>query len=52
MMITAQLLAIFAFGLVMTGVVALGIVRAREIATRVARVDEVKERRLARRRAA
>ncbi len=36
---TAQLIAIFAFGLVMTGVVYLGIVRAREIAERVAKVQ-------------
>jgi len=35
---TAQLLALFAFGLVMTGVVYIGIVRAREIAERTAQV--------------
>ena len=35
---TAQLLAIFAFGLVMTGVVFLGVVRAREISERAAKV--------------
>ena len=35
---TAQLLAIFAFGIVVSGVVYLGIVRAREINERVARV--------------
>ncbi len=35
----AQLFAIFAFGLVITGVVFLGMVRAREIAQRAARVE-------------
>ena len=35
---TAQLLAIFAFGLVMTGVVYLGVLRAREVAERTAKV--------------
>lgn len=35
----AQLFAIFAFGLVMTGVVLLGVVRAREVAERASRSD-------------
>ena len=35
---TAQLIAIFAFGLVVTGVVFLGIVRAREFEERAAKV--------------
>ncbi len=35
----AQLFAIFAFGLVITGVVFLGVVRAREAAERLARVE-------------
>ena len=39
MTVVAQLFAIFAFGLVVTGVVYLGIVRAREVAERVARVE-------------
>lgn len=34
----AQLLAIFAFGLVVTGVVFLGIIRAREVEDRAAKV--------------
>lgn len=36
---TEQLIAIFAFGLVMTGVVFVGILRAREVAERAARVQ-------------
>ncbi len=39
---TAQLIAIFAFGLVMSGVVYLGVVRAREIAARAAKVEAVR----------
>ncbi len=35
----AQLFAIFAFGLVVSGVVFLGIVRAKEIDARAAKVD-------------
>ena len=35
----AQLFAIFAFGLVISGVVFLGMVRAREAAERVAKVE-------------
>ena len=35
----AQLFAIFAFGLVITGVVYLGVVRAKEVAGRVARLE-------------
>ena len=41
MTVTAQLIAIFAFGLVVTGVVFLGVVRAREIESRAARVRAV-----------
>ena len=37
MTVAAQLFAIFAFGLVMTGVVFLGVLRAREVAERAAR---------------
>ena len=37
--VVAQLFAIFAFGLVMTGVVFLGVLRAREAAERVKRVE-------------
>lgn len=44
MTVAAQLFAIFAFGLVMTGVVFLGIVRAREFAEKGARVAEAAER--------
>jgi len=36
---TEQLIAIFAFGLVMTGVVVVGMLRAREVAERVAKVQ-------------
>ena len=39
MTVAAQLFAIFAFGLVITGVVLLGITRAREVAERVARTE-------------
>ena len=39
MTVAAQLFAIFAFGLVVTGVVYLGVVRAKEVAERVARVE-------------
>ena len=39
---TEQLFAIFAFGLVITGVVFLGIVRAREIAERIVKVESAK----------
>lgn len=39
MTVAAQLFAIFAFGLVVTGVVYLGVVRAQEVAGRVARVE-------------
>jgi hypothetical protein len=42
---TAQLIALFAFGLVMSGVVYLGVVRAREVAERVARVEAAELRR-------
>jgi hypothetical protein len=35
--VAAQLFAIFAFGLVMTGVVLLGVVRAREVAEKASR---------------
>jgi hypothetical protein len=42
---TAQLLAIFAFGLVMTGVVYLGVVRAREVAERLAKVQAIDSQR-------
>ena len=38
MTMAAQLFAIFAFGLVVTGVVFLGVTRAREAAERAARV--------------
>lgn len=38
MTVAAQLFAIFAFGLVVTGVVFLGVVRAREVDRRAARV--------------
>ena len=40
MTIAAQLFAIFAFGLVMTGVVFLGVLRAREVQVRVSRAGE------------
>ena len=39
MTVAMQLFAIFAFGLVITGVVFLGVVRAREFATREARAQ-------------
>ena len=39
MTVAAQLFAIFAFGLVVTGVVFLGVVRAREVAERIAKVE-------------
>ncbi len=42
----AQLFAIFAFGLVMTGVVFLGVIRAREIADRSAKVEAAAKRNL------
>ncbi len=42
---TAQLIALFAFGLVMTGVVYLGVIRAREISDRVARVQAASQTR-------
>lgn len=35
----AQLIAIFAFGLVITGIVFMGVIRAREIAERVEKVS-------------
>ena len=38
--LTAQLLAIFAFGLVMTGIVFFGILRAREFAEKARRVGK------------
>ena len=41
---TAQLIAIFAFGLVLTGVVYLGVIRAREVAERVAKVQAATSR--------
>ncbi len=41
MTVAAQLFAIFAFGLVMTGVVFLGVLRARDIAARASRVGEM-----------
>lgn len=40
MTVAAQLFAIFAFGLVMTGVVFLGVVRAREVAERANAASE------------
>ena len=40
----AQLFAIFAFGLLITGVVFLGVVRAREVAERVSRTEAAAER--------
>lgn len=40
----SQLIAIFAFGSVVTGVVFLGIVRAREIQARVAKVEAAQAR--------
>lgn len=43
MTVAAQLFAIFAFGLVMTGVVFLGVMRAREAAVRASRVDHADE---------
>lgn len=39
---TEQLIAIFAFGLVMTGVVFLGIIRAREVAERIVKVESAR----------
>ena len=39
MTVAAQLFAIFAFGLVVTGVVFLGVVRAREFSEKAARVE-------------
>jgi hypothetical protein len=39
---TEQLIAIFAFGLVVTGVVFLGIVRAREVAERSVKVESAR----------
>lgn len=45
MTIGAQLFAIFAFGLVMTGVVFLGVVRAREAAVRAVRSESATEKR-------
>lgn len=44
MTVAAQLFAIFAFGLVITGVVYVGVVRAREVAERVARVEASQRR--------
>ena len=44
MTVAAQLFAIFAFGLVISGVVYLGVVRAREVAERVARVETSQRR--------
>lgn len=41
--LTSQLLAIFAFGLVMTGIVFFGILRAREFAEKARRVAETGE---------
>jgi len=41
---TAQLIAIFAFGLVVTGIVFLGIVRAREFEERAAKVRVAQDR--------
>lgn len=43
MTVAAQLFAIFTFGLVMTGVVFLGVLRAREAAERAARADAAAE---------
>ena len=40
----SQLIAIFAFGVVVAGVVFLGIVRAREIQGRVAKVEAAQAR--------
>ena len=45
MTVAVQLFAIFAFGLVVTGVVFLGMVRAREFSERAARVDDSPPRR-------
>lgn len=42
-MMTEQLMAIFAFGIVVSGVVFLGVVRAREVAERVRRVEEAQD---------
>lgn len=42
MTVAAQLFAIFAFGLVVTGVVFLGFLRAKEVADRVARVESAR----------
>ena len=39
MTVAAQLFAIFAFGLVVTGIVFLGVVRAREFSERTARAE-------------
>ena len=44
MTVVAQLFAIFAFGLVMTGVVFLGVLRAREAAERATRSRAAAER--------
>ncbi len=44
MTVAAQLFAIFAFGLVLSGVVFLGIVRAREVVERAAKVRVAAER--------
>ena len=49
MTIAAQLFAIFAFGLVMSGVVFLGVLRAREVQVRVSKADETAARRYPRR---
>ncbi len=49
MTIAAQLFAIFAFGLVMTGVVFLGVLRAREATARVTKVRENEQARYPRR---
>jgi hypothetical protein len=43
MTVAAQLFAIFAFGLVMTGVVFLGVVRAREAAEKASRSSSATE---------
>lgn len=42
--VVAQLFAIFAFGLLITGVVFLRVVRAREVAERVARTEAAVDR--------
>ncbi len=45
MTVAAQLFAIFAFGLVVTGIVFLGMVRAREFSERAARAEDFSPRR-------